>query len=169
MFSEKIRDLRKKTGLSQEEFAEKLDVSRQAVSKWELGTAVPTADKLVDIADFFGVSVDFLMRDGDLPKESTAFSSKQPQPPQKSKKRLNKGKLIVGILMLSLAVLLGTVVLIFFLTGIGGGSAIIGSAGTGDSGAGSGIMISGAGILAALALAAMLGVAGVVLIVLSIK
>lgn len=62
MLSEKIRDLRKKSGLSQEELAEKLDVSRQAVSKWELGAAVPTADKLLELSDFFGVSLDYLMR-----------------------------------------------------------------------------------------------------------
>lgn len=63
MLSEKIRDLRKKAGLSQEELAEKLDVSRQAVSKWELGAAVPTADKLLEISDLFGVSLDHLMRE----------------------------------------------------------------------------------------------------------
>lgn len=63
MLSEKIHELRRKSGLSQEELADKLNVSRQAISKWELGSAVPTADKLVDIADFFGVSLDFLMRD----------------------------------------------------------------------------------------------------------
>lgn len=72
MLSDKIRELRRKTGLSQEELAERLDVSRQAVSKWELGSAVPTADKLVDIADFFGVSLDFLMR------ESTELPQAQP-------------------------------------------------------------------------------------------
>lgn len=63
MLSEKIRDLRKKAGLSQEELAEKLDVSRQAVSKWELGAAVPTADKLLEISDLFKVSLDHLMRE----------------------------------------------------------------------------------------------------------
>lgn len=65
MLSEKIRELRKRSGLSQEALAECIDVSRQAVSKWELGSAVPTADKLVELADFFGVSLDFLMREGD--------------------------------------------------------------------------------------------------------
>lgn len=65
MLSEKLRSLRRRSGLSQEELAERLDVSRQAVSKWELGSAVPTADKLVEIADFFGVSLDFLMREGE--------------------------------------------------------------------------------------------------------
>ncbi|MDE6728885.1 MAG: helix-turn-helix domain-containing protein, partial [Oscillospiraceae bacterium] len=84
MLSEKIRALRKKSGLSQEELAERLDVSRQAVSKWELGSAVPTADKLVDIADFFGVSLDYLMR-GEIFSQKTGFklpeSSKLPKRP----------------------------------------------------------------------------------------
>lgn len=63
MLSEKIRDLRRKSGLSQEELAEKLDVSRQAVSKWETGAAVPVPEKLVELSDFFGVTLDFLMRE----------------------------------------------------------------------------------------------------------
>lgn len=65
MLSDKIRELRRRSGLSQEELAERIDVSRQAVSKWELGAAVPTADKLVELADYFGVSLDYLMREGE--------------------------------------------------------------------------------------------------------
>lgn len=72
MLSDKIRELRRRSGLSQEELAERIDVSRQAVSKWELGAAVPTADKLVELADFFGVSLDYLMREGEaLPQAET--------------------------------------------------------------------------------------------------
>ena len=63
MLSEKIRGLRRKSGLSQEELADKLDVSRQAVSKWETGAAVPATETLVQLADFFDVSLDFLLRD----------------------------------------------------------------------------------------------------------
>lgn len=70
MLSDKIRELRKRSGLSQEELAERVDVSRQAVSKWELGSAVPTADKLVELADFFGVSLDYLMREGEATPQS---------------------------------------------------------------------------------------------------
>lgn len=61
--SEKISLYRKKSGWSQEEFAEKISVSRQAVSKWETGEAMPEITKLALIAKVFGVSADFLIDD----------------------------------------------------------------------------------------------------------
>ena len=61
--SEKIYALRTDRGLSQGDLAEKLDVSRQSVSKWETGQSVPDLDKIIKIADLFGVSVDELVRD----------------------------------------------------------------------------------------------------------
>ena len=63
MLSEKLYKLRKNSGLSQEQLAEKLNVSRQAISKWESGTAVPESEKLVTISNYFGVSVDYLLKD----------------------------------------------------------------------------------------------------------
>lgn len=60
---EKITDLRKKRGLSQEELAITLGVSRQAVSKWELGDAMPDTDKIITLADYFDVTTDWLLRD----------------------------------------------------------------------------------------------------------
>ncbi len=61
--SEKISILRRDFGWSQDELAEKLDVSRQSVSKWESGKALPDSDKVLAIAELFGVSTDFLLRD----------------------------------------------------------------------------------------------------------
>lgn len=60
--SEKIQSLRKKKGMSQEALAEKLNVSRQAVSKWELGVSVPDVDKIVLMSDLFGVTTDYLLK-----------------------------------------------------------------------------------------------------------
>ena len=60
-FGERIYNLRKKSGLSQEEFADKLGVSRQAVSKWETGQSVPDSEKAAAIGAFFGVSLDWLI------------------------------------------------------------------------------------------------------------
>lgn len=60
---EKITDLRKKHGLSQEELAITLGVSRQAVSKWELGDATPETEKIVALAEYFDVTTDWLLRD----------------------------------------------------------------------------------------------------------
>lgn len=66
--AEKILTLRTGQNLSQGELAEKLDVSRQSVSKWETGQSVPELDKLIKLADLFGVSVDQLVRDGGTPE-----------------------------------------------------------------------------------------------------
>ena len=57
----RILEYRKKMNMSQEEFANKIGVSRQAVSKWELDKAYPDLDKLVDICGMFGLSLDELV------------------------------------------------------------------------------------------------------------
>ena len=63
IFSEKLYKLRKNKGLSQEQLAEQLLISRQAISKWESGTAMPESDKLLAISRFFDVSLDYLMKE----------------------------------------------------------------------------------------------------------
>ncbi|MBR5246432.1 MAG: helix-turn-helix transcriptional regulator [Clostridia bacterium] len=60
-FGEKLQDLRKKKGLTQEELAEALYVSRTAVSKWESGRGYPSIDSLKEISRFFSVSIDELL------------------------------------------------------------------------------------------------------------
>ena len=60
---EKILRMRKARGWSQEELAERMNVSRQAVSRWETGSAKPDADKIVGLCDLFGVSADYLLRE----------------------------------------------------------------------------------------------------------
>jgi len=60
--AEKIQDLRKKNGLSQEQLAEQLGISRQAISKWESEQSTPDIDKVVLISDFFNVSTDYLLK-----------------------------------------------------------------------------------------------------------
>ena len=61
-FKEKLIKLRKANALSQEELAEKIDVSRQSISKWELGDAIPDSDKIVALSNLFGVSTDYLLK-----------------------------------------------------------------------------------------------------------
>ncbi|MBQ2744103.1 MAG: helix-turn-helix transcriptional regulator [Lachnospiraceae bacterium] len=62
-FAEKLLALRTQAGYSQEVLAEKLNVSRQAVSKWELGTTLPETEKLISISTLFSVSIDSLLID----------------------------------------------------------------------------------------------------------
>lgn len=63
ILAEKIVELRKKSGWSQEEFAEQLGVSRQAVSKWEGAQSVPDLDRILSMSRLFGVSTDYLLKD----------------------------------------------------------------------------------------------------------
>ena len=72
---EKIQDLRRRSGMSQDALAEQLGVSRQAVSKWERDEAVPEADKIVSLAKVFHVSTDYLLMDEPAPQAAPA----QPQ------------------------------------------------------------------------------------------
>lgn len=60
---EKILNMRKARGWSQEELADRVGVTRQAVSRWESGSAKPDADKIIAVCDLFGVSADYLLRD----------------------------------------------------------------------------------------------------------
>ena len=62
-FYEKLRKIRKEKGMSQEELADQLGVSRQAVSKWESGQGYPETDKLLLISGMFGVSLDYLLKE----------------------------------------------------------------------------------------------------------
>ena len=72
--AEKILSLRTQRGMSQDDLAEKLEVSRQSVSKWETAQSTPDLDKIIKLADLFGVSVDELVREGERPQP--------PEPPE---------------------------------------------------------------------------------------
>ena len=61
--AEKIQKLRKENGLSQDQLALELGVSRQSVSKWELGDSMPDIAKILQLADYFQVSTDYLLRE----------------------------------------------------------------------------------------------------------
>ena len=79
ILADKIIELRKKAGLSQEELAEKMGVSRQSVSKWEGALSIPDLDKILLMSEIFGVTTDYLLKDelGDIPapKEEVSEST----------------------------------------------------------------------------------------------
>ena len=96
-FNEKLQELRKHRGLTQEELAEKLFVSRTAVSKWESGRGYPSIDSLRAIAKFFSVTVDELISTDEILVVAEADN----------KQKENRfGDLIYSLLDLSLALLL---------------------------------------------------------------
>lgn len=63
IFADKLISLRKQNGWSQEEVAQKLNVSRQSVSKWESGMSIPDLDKIVKLSQIYGVTTDYLLKD----------------------------------------------------------------------------------------------------------
>jgi len=95
-FAEKLQTVRKRSGLSQEELAEQLGVSRQSVSKWELGQAYPETGKLIELSRLFGVTVDELLKEGQAPSP----------PPLRRKRPLVMAGLGVAVLFLGVAMLL---------------------------------------------------------------
>jgi transcriptional regulator with XRE-family HTH domain len=105
---EKIIKLRKSNGWSQEELAEKLDLSRQAISRWENETALPDANNILQLSKIFGVTSDYLLNedysdDGDIP------CVKEAKKELDSKKDSNRKLFIVS----SVAFLLGAAVWLF--------------------------------------------------------
>lgn len=99
-FNEKLVKLRKENLLSQEELAEKLGVTRQTISKWELEQTTPDMDKLSQIAKLFNVSVDELLNETDEPIKANQTSDKNNN---------KKNTAIVIILIIILIVVLGGV------------------------------------------------------------
>lgn len=71
-FSEKLKEIRKNEGLSQEQLAEKIGVSRQAITKWETGKGLPDVENMIIIAEIFKTTLDELLRDT-AAKQEQAF------------------------------------------------------------------------------------------------
>lgn len=78
MLPERLYTLRRKRGLSQEQLAEAVGVSRQAVSKWETGASTPELDKLTALSSFFGVTVDELMSDAQAAEKEESIENAPP-------------------------------------------------------------------------------------------
>ena len=115
ILADKIIEQRKKNGWSQEELAEKMDVSRQSISKWESAQSVPDMARLVRLSQLFGVSTDYLLKDeieaeqSDVPaefdsplrkvsmEEAAAFLSLREQ---------NAGRIALGVMLCILSPIL---------------------------------------------------------------
>lgn len=77
ILADKIIALRKKHGMSQEELAEKINVSRQSVSKWEGAQSIPDLDRIIQLSQLFGVSTDYLLKD-DIDEEQPVADTYTP-------------------------------------------------------------------------------------------
>lgn len=101
--AKRIFDLRKKAGLSQEDLANKCNVSRQAVSKWESEQAMPDIEKILQMCEVFGVSTDYLLKGN---------------AEDKTRRGINKSE-ILGYILLGLSAI-STLVLLIIASVIGG-------------------------------------------------
>ena len=100
--SEKLYTLRKKSGLSQEQLAEQLKISRQAISKWESGASSPESDKLIALSNYFNVSLDYLMKEDNEQSKDTpqATQSKTAQAAERTQRSVGLFICIGGIICL---------------------------------------------------------------------
>ncbi len=108
ILADKIIELRKKNGWSQEDLAEKLDVSRQSISKWEGAQSVPDMARILRLSEIFGVSTDYLLKDELETTESVSLpdtgSAARPVPMEEASsflevKALNAGRVALGVFL----------------------------------------------------------------------
>lgn len=113
-FGEKIQLLRKEKSISQEEFAEVMNVSRQAVSKWELNQSYPEVDKIIEVSNYFRVSLDDLLNDDNKKSPSSADQTIEIQMPRKNSGN-NLAEIYKVIILTALAIALTSIR--FFILG----------------------------------------------------
>lgn len=101
-FSEKLLILRKSNNLTQEQLAGKLDVSRQSISKWESGQAVPELEKIVAISAIFDVTTDYLLKSSEIDDLSVKTEMLEKQQ-QMMLLREQKQHQVLGCVMYALA------------------------------------------------------------------
>lgn len=102
---EKIQKLRKQRGLSQEALAEKVTVTRQTISKWELGQSTPDLDFIAQLSDIFNVSSDYLIKDEMTEPDELPYK-------KRSYRLSERGKRIVLVIVSASALIAGCVCLI---------------------------------------------------------
>lgn len=78
-FGEKLQALRKSKGLSQEQLAAQMTVSRQAISKWELGESNPDIENLIQISNIFNVTIDYLLKDDESSNRMDQYTAQNNQ------------------------------------------------------------------------------------------
>lgn len=104
---DKLTALRKENGYTQSTLAEKMDVSRQAISSWELGETVPSLENLMRLGELYGVSVDYLVGGGERPDAVAE------RPEDKAEKYRWRKPALIGV---AIGLAIAAVVLLFWMT-----------------------------------------------------
>lgn len=100
----RLVSLRKQKGLTQLDLAEKLNVSRQAISRWEVGAAVPSTDNLKVLSELYGVSVDYLLNGKNDGCKNNDSPAQKEQGPKSSRRNYRGAMLFIASLTLALAI-----------------------------------------------------------------
>lgn len=112
--AEKLVYLRKQKGLTQMELAERLNVSRQAISRWEVGAAIPSTDNLKFLGDIYEVPVDYFMNDEieDISKKNKELDETTSHEQEKKGVFLNRRMvcILLAVILMLLAYIISTVI-----------------------------------------------------------
>lgn len=102
----KLACLRKREGLSQAEVSEKLDVSRQAVTKWETGTSRPSIENLQSLSRLYNVPLEYLLDESgdELPAPAAPAAERAPEQKEQKKEKQRMRLLVIGAVVLALLV-----------------------------------------------------------------
>lgn len=111
---EKLIHLRKEKGITQLELAEAVNVSRQAVSKWESGGGIPSTENLLGLSELYGVPVDYLLNEEEKKPENGNASKDEPgnnpAPVWEERRRVPIKWIVVVLVVLVLAVTIGMLI-----------------------------------------------------------
>lgn len=133
---QKIRKLRKDAGISQEELAFRLDVSRQTVTRWERGQMIPDTERVAALAKYFGVTADELMNDskglcdrhnGAVSESEERISDVSSGGVKEKKRGTSKAAVVIGIILI-ISGILGIICSVVLFTGNGDVTVIYGTA-----------------------------------------
>ena len=102
---DKLAELRNKKGLSQIAAAEALNVSRQAISRWETGASAPGTENLIELSRLYGVSMDELVNGGESGRAENEAESAASAPPRRTSRRLRLA--VIALALAALAAIIG--------------------------------------------------------------
>lgn len=125
-FNNRLYEMRKQKGFSQEELANRLNVTRQTISKWEVGDSTPDMEKLIAISDLFGISLDELVmgktqeaKEDSIKATHLLIDLEEKVCTEGNKKKAKKGLKIVGVVLgVVLAVDVISMIIYFLLYGV---------------------------------------------------